>query len=117
MLHNQHTERTCLSGIDCPEKGHAFGKRAAADLALGKEVTLQTFGKYGRAIANMRPPDGTNVNHKLLKEIWCWLYRRYPPGDTVLEGLEKEAREAKKGLWSDPQPVPPWKWRKGALKK
>ena len=30
----------------------------------------------------------------------------------MLEGLEKEAREAKKGLWADPKPVPPWEWRK-----
>jgi hypothetical protein len=34
------------------------------------------------------------------------------PGDMVLEGLEKDAREVKKGLWDNPQPVPPWEWRK-----
>jgi hypothetical protein len=31
---------------------------------------------------------------------------------TVLEGLEKESREAKKGLWIEPVDVPPWAWRK-----
>jgi micrococcal nuclease len=28
-----------------------------------------------------------------------------------LEGLETEARKNKKGMWADPQPVPPWQWR------
>ena len=57
-------------------------------------------------------PDGTNVNHTLVEEGWCWWYRKYAPGDTVLERLEKEAREGKKGLWADPAPVPPWVYRK-----
>jgi hypothetical protein len=26
----------------------------------------------------------------------------------VLDGLKKAARLAKKGLWADPLPVPPW---------
>jgi hypothetical protein len=30
----------------------------------------------------------------------------------VQEGLEHEAREAKKGLWVDPAPIPPWVYRK-----
>jgi endonuclease YncB( thermonuclease family) len=30
----------------------------------------------------------------------------------MLEGLEKEAREAKKGLWADQELVPPWEWRR-----
>ena len=30
----------------------------------------------------------------------------------VLEGLEKKKYERQNGLWADPQPVPPWEWRK-----
>ena len=41
-------------------------------------------------------PNGTNVNHELVKVGWCWWYRKYAPGDTVLEGLEAETRESKK---------------------
>jgi len=33
---------------------------------------------------------------------------------TELEGFEEDAREARKGLWADPQPVPPWGVRDGA---
>jgi endonuclease YncB( thermonuclease family) len=56
--------------------------------------------------------DGTHVNHEMVKEGWCWWYRMYAPADTALEKLEREARAAKKGLWADPHPVPPWEWRK-----
>jgi endonuclease YncB( thermonuclease family) len=51
-------------------------------------------------------------NQELVKQGWCWWYRKYAPGDAVLEGSEKVARAAKRGLWVDPQPVPPWEWRK-----
>ena len=77
---------------------------------------LQTFGKdkYGRTLAEVRLLDGTNLNHTLVKDGWCWWYRKYAPGDTVLEGLEKGAREAKNGLWADPAPIPPWVYRKAS---
>jgi micrococcal nuclease len=117
VLHITHPERIRLSGIDCPEKGQAYGKRAkqaASALVFGKQVTLQTYGndKYGRTVADVLLPDGTNVNHTLVKDGWCWWYRKYAPGDSVLEGFEKEARDAKKGLWVDPAPIPPWVYRK-----
>jgi micrococcal nuclease len=79
-------------------------------LAYGKEVTLQTHGE--RTLADVLLLDGTKVNQTLVEDGWCWWYRKYAPGGTVLEGLEKEAGEAKKGLWADPQPGPPWEWRK-----
>ncbi len=30
----------------------------------------------------------------------------------MLKQLEAEARQAKRGLWADPSPVPPWEWRR-----
>jgi endonuclease YncB( thermonuclease family) len=117
VLHNQRHERIRFSGIDCPEKGQAYGKRAkqaASELVYGTEVTLQSYGrdKYGRTIADVILPDGMNLNQELLKQGWCWWYRKYAPGDTVLEELERDARVGQKGLWADPQPVPPWVWRR-----
>jgi len=86
VLHHNRPERICLSGIDYPEKGKTYGKRAkqaAYDLAIGKEVTLQTYGhdKYKRTIAEVILADSTNVNHTLVKDGWCWWYRKYAPGN------------------------------------
>ena len=102
VLHNQHPERIRLSGIDCPEKGQAYGqkaKHATSALAFGKDVTIQTHGhdKYKRTIGEVILPDGMNLNQELVKQGWCWRYRKYAPGDTVLEELETEAREERKG--------------------
>ena len=80
-----------------------------------KEVTLQADSKdkYGRTLADVLLPDGTHVNHhSLVKDGRCWWYRTYAPGDTVLDGLERDARERRKGLWAEPQAVPPREWRK-----
>ena len=57
---------------------------------------------YGPTLADVLLCDGTNVNHKVGEEGWCWCYRKYAPGDMKLEKLEKEARDVKKGLWADP---------------
>jgi len=110
-------ERIRLNGIDCPEKGQAYSQRAkqaASALVFGKEVTLQTHGKdkYGRTLAEVFLSDGTNVNHELVKDGWCWWYRKYAPGDVELEKLEKTARDAIKGLWADSKPIPPWVYRR-----
>ena len=48
VLHNLRPECIRLSGIDCPEKGQAYGhqaKQATSAMVVGKEVILQTQGK------------------------------------------------------------------------
>jgi micrococcal nuclease len=117
VVHSNRSERIRLNGIDCPEKGQAFGKKAkqaTSALVFRKEVSLQTYGKdkYGRTIADVLLPDGTNINHMLVKEGWCWWYRKYAPWNVILEELERRARAARLGLWADPASIPPWVYRK-----
>jgi endonuclease YncB( thermonuclease family) len=56
-----------------------------------KEVTVQTNGhdKYKHTVGDMILPDGMSLNQELVKQGWCWWYRKYVPGNMVLEGLEK----------------------------
>jgi micrococcal nuclease len=111
VLNGHHADRIRLSGIDCPENGQAYSKKAkqaASALAFGKEVTIQTHGfdKYKRILGEVILPDGMNLNHELVRQGWCWWYRKHASGHALLEGLEQDARDAKKGLWVDPAPIP-----------
>lgn len=117
VMHNGRAEQIRLNGVDCPEKGQAFGQRAktiTSDFAFGQTVSVHPIekDKYGRTVAIVVLPNGKTLNHELIKGGWCWWFRKYAPTNTELEGLEQAARQAKKGLWSDPRPVPPWEYRK-----
>jgi hypothetical protein len=43
-----------------------------------------------------------------------WWYRKYVPFETELADLEEEARQAKRGLWAYPSPIPPWQFNTSA---
>jgi len=116
VLHNGREEKVRLLGIDCPEKRQAFGnraKQAASEFAFRKSVTVMSHGRdrYKRTIGEVILLDGKNLNQELVREGMCWWYRQYAPKDMKLERLEAEARTAKRGLWVDPNPIPPWEWR------
>jgi micrococcal nuclease len=117
VMHNGRGEKIRLHGIDCPEKGQAFGavaKQFTSALVFGKEVTVavQDSDKYGRTIGEITLLDGRVLNQELVKAGLAWWYRKYAPDNAVLEKLEAEAREAKKNLWSDLNPIPPWDYRR-----
>lgn len=54
---------------------------------------------------------GKNVNAAMVEDGFAWQYVQYSR-DKRLMILEHDAREFKRGLWADPEPVPPWKWRR-----
>jgi micrococcal nuclease len=101
----------------CPERRQAFGTRArqfTSSLAFGKEVSVRVRDKdrYGRTVADVILPDGKNLNHALVKAGYAWWFRKYAPHDRELDRLERKAREARRGLWSDPHAIPPWEFRR-----
>jgi micrococcal nuclease len=117
VLHEGVSKRIRLFGIDCPEMGQAFGntaKKFTGDLAYGKTVKIRVrdIDRYHRIVAEIILPDGRMLNHEIVKSGLAWWYRKYARSDSELHRLETEAREAKRGLWADPDPVPPWTWRK-----
>ena len=111
VLHNGQAERIRLNGIDCPEKGQPFGKKAkqfTSALVFSKEVTIKPYkrDRHGRTVADIFLADQTNVSYEIVRAgLACW-YRKYSKDPNLAE-LETQAREDKKGLWADANPIPP----------
>jgi endonuclease YncB( thermonuclease family) len=105
-----------LHGVDAPERAQAFGTRAkqfVGAVAFGKTVTVSRRGvdRYGRTLADVTLPDGRDLGQELVRAGYGWWFRRYA-ADARLAALEAQARATRRGLWTDPDPVRPWEWRR-----
>lgn len=110
-----HTYPVRLLHIDAPEKGQDFGsasKKALSDMVYGKEVLIRykTEDRYGRILGEVYL-SGLNINQQQVLHGFAWVYRIYCNGRDYL-CLEATAREHSLGIWSQPEPVPPWEYRK-----
>jgi micrococcal nuclease len=121
VLRDGKAERVRLHGIDTPEAGQPFGTKAkqfVLELMAQETVTVKVMDtdRYGRTVGEVILPDGTSLNRELVRTGHAWWYRQYSK-DTSLGDLESEARASMKGLWSDPNPTPPWEWRAAGRNK
>ena len=122
-------ERIRLYGIDTPEFNHrnpaktqAYGQAAADklyELMHNGDFGIERVekGKYGRTIAILRYTDksqGTTVQAGLVRSGMAWVYDQYcdRPECDSWRRLERIAREQRRGLWADDNPMPPWEWRR-----
>lgn len=106
--------RVRLAQIDAPEYRQAYGHRARKELALlvaGQTVRLQEHGRdsYDRALGTVYLGE-LDVNREMVRRGHAWAYRRYLQDPQLLQD-EAAAREQRLGLWQDPSPRPPWKFR------
>lgn len=105
-----------VAAIDAPELDQPFGqaaRRFTDNLVYHQIVTLRTLGvdQYGRTLAFVLLPDGRVLERELLAAGYAWQYRFFS-ADGDLRALEEDARAARRGLWEDVHPLPPWGWRR-----
>lgn len=116
VLDNTNTQiKVRLHGIDCPESHQDYGnvaKEFTAKFCKGKSVTIvhTDDDRYGRMVGLVIVGKDT-LNTELLKAGLAWHYNRYD-SNPVWQHYQDGARENKKGLWAQPEPVEPWEWRK-----
>lgn len=84
--------------------------------------------RYGRIVGKVwvQPescpscPMTLDAGHAQLTVGLAWWYRKYaneqsPQDRGAYEFSEQEARANRVGLWSEPDPIPPWEWRRREL--
>jgi micrococcal nuclease len=101
--------------VDCPELKQPYGKQAKHATAVyiaNREVVVRELhqDRQRRMVADIQLRDGRQVAHELVKEGLAWVQPGGSP-DQTLKHSEELARASGRGLWSELNPVPPWKWK------
>lgn len=110
-----------LMGIDAPEKKQPFGSKSKESLfamVFNKQVSVEykKRDKYGRIVGKILV-DGIDANLEQLKAGLAWHYKKYQKEQPIADRAtyshaEDLAKAERRGLWIDPNTIPPWEWRK-----
>lgn len=104
-----------LWGIDSPELGQRWGtaaREALRELLTGADaVMIERHGTSWKRIVVRAESGGKDVSLELLKMGLAWYCPDFAPKREDYREAEQEAREARRGLWSDENPISPAGWR------
>ncbi len=109
-----------LAGIDAPERGQDFGTKSSDSLSKLifnqiVRIAATKLDKYGRTIGKVFIGE-KDMNLELVREGMAWHYKQYEDEQSEQDRktyaeAEIQSRTKKIGLWSMPNPVPPWVYR------
>ena len=104
-----------LTEIDAPERDQPYGSNSTKYLkSLLKDgmvdVDISGTDRYGRKLGRLYWR-GIDINRELVSAGYAWVYDQYVTDNSFYENQSK-ARNSKKGLWEDQNPLEPWNWRK-----
>lgn len=119
ILYDGKPLRIRLAHIDCPEirKQQPYARDAkqfTSKYCFGQIVRIQhsnSFDRSKRLIGEVITSTGKNLNKGLVTAGLAWHYKKYS-NSTEYNELEQNARAAQNGLWREPNPTPPWEWRR-----
>ena len=114
VMRSGRAERVRLDGIDSPERGQEYSKQAKlflSEMIFGRIVAVEARDRdrYGRTVGRV-VLDGRDAGLELVKAGLAWHFTHYS-ADPLLARAEREARAARRGLWTQPNPLPPWEFR------
>lgn len=110
-----------LWGVDAPEINQPYGRASRnflRDIAQGKRVEVikaQEENSYRRFVGIVSlASSGASLQEELLKNGLAWVYDYHCNKDVckIWRKLQQEARRDRRGLWADPAPINPYRWRK-----
>ena len=58
---------------------------------------------------------GVVVNWRQVQDGMAWCFTKYLTQPAACLPLEREARDAQRGLWREDAPMPPWEFRAAKL--
>jgi endonuclease YncB( thermonuclease family) len=109
-----------LTGIDAPEKAQPYGqvsKKSLSDLVFSKDVEISWVkrDRYQRILGKVLL-DGQDICLEQVKLGMAWHYKQYQLDQsledrTAYNLAEKNAKDAKLGLWAGDAPVEPSQFR------
>jgi endonuclease YncB( thermonuclease family) len=110
-----------LLGIDAPEKAQPYGSKAKqklSSLVFGQRVQCQCTGtdRYGRSLCKVIV-DGVDANRSMVASGFAWHNKPFARSQASADreaytDAHDQARAARKGLWADENPSPPWDFRR-----
>lgn len=115
VLRDGAPARIRLAYIDAPEKDQAYGQQSKQSLSQlcyrsDARLTVVDTDRYGRTVALVTCA-GVDVNRTQVERGLAWVYPKYN-SDPSLPAVQAESARQRRGLWADPNPVPPWDFRR-----
>ncbi|CAK7025392.1 thermonuclease family protein [Saezia sanguinis] len=113
---NYEQVRVRIVAIDAPERGQDYSVKAREYLSdlcyqVNAEIIVHGRDRYGRIVGQVICND-VDTGSALVEEGLAWVYPQYAKDHEYLYGFQNHAQNEELNIWSMPNPVPPWEWRR-----